>query len=511
MGKVLNVTYASSLTDLCKYNSSFDSGVLRVCYPGENRNKSFISKQALEKCLPSIYNVPIVCNYDRESDTLGGHDIEIVRDADGNIQLVNATQPVGVIPESAKYWFEEYEEDDGTVHEYLYVEALIWKRQEAYQKIKKDGIVAHSMEINVKDGEMIDDVYHIKDFEFTALALIGVEPCFESSSLELFSEQNFKQQFTKMMQDFKECFKQVNTSEEDDNTYLQNDSTEGGKEALEEKMNLLAEFGVNVEDLDFSIDDLSVEELRAKLDAAKKAPEEAPDDDSDHGKFALTKNVTEELRRMLSEVTITDEWGEYRRYWYVDCDFEINEVYCYDAADDKLYGFTYTLSGDAVTINFDCKKRKKYAIVDFEGEEQAPVMFTSMIEEMTRSMKEKSELQKKYQTAADNISSMQQELEVLQKFKKDTETDAEKEKRKSILDQFEDLAGVEAFEKLCENCMEYDVDTLEEKCYAIRGRNNPVKFSLEDKTPRIKVDKTETTAEPYGGVFVKYGIVSNKD
>ena len=153
MDKVLNMTFASSLTNLCEVNSSFDTGVLRICYTGENRNKSFFSKETIVKSIPTIYNCPIVCNYDRETDTLGGHDIELVCDGNGALKLINATTPVGVIPESAKVWFDDYEEDDGTIHEYLYAEVLLWKRQEAYQKIKKDGITAHSMEIKVKDGK----------------------------------------------------------------------------------------------------------------------------------------------------------------------------------------------------------------------------------------------------------------------------------------------------------------------------------------------------------------------
>ena len=30
--EILNLTYASSLTDLCEINSSFDSGILRIAY-----------------------------------------------------------------------------------------------------------------------------------------------------------------------------------------------------------------------------------------------------------------------------------------------------------------------------------------------------------------------------------------------------------------------------------------------------------------------------------------------
>lgn len=33
--EILNLTYASSLTDLCEINSSFDSGILRIAYTGD--------------------------------------------------------------------------------------------------------------------------------------------------------------------------------------------------------------------------------------------------------------------------------------------------------------------------------------------------------------------------------------------------------------------------------------------------------------------------------------------
>ena len=68
MDKVLNMTYASSLTNLCEVNSSFDTGILRICYTGDNRNGSHISKKAIKKSLQTIYNCPIVCNYDRGWD-----------------------------------------------------------------------------------------------------------------------------------------------------------------------------------------------------------------------------------------------------------------------------------------------------------------------------------------------------------------------------------------------------------------------------------------------------------
>lgn len=115
--------------------------------------------------MPSIYNCPIVCRYDREADEIGSHDMEVVKREDGRVSLVNITNPVGVIPESASYWWEEIEEEDGSIHEYLCVDALLWKRQEAYEKIKEDGITDESMEISIQEGHMKDGVYVIEQFE----------------------------------------------------------------------------------------------------------------------------------------------------------------------------------------------------------------------------------------------------------------------------------------------------------------------------------------------------------
>ena len=86
------------------------------------------------------------------------------------------TQPVGVIPESANYWWETYE-DKNVSREYLCVDALIWKRQEAYQKIKDNVVTDESMEIKVLDGRMKDGVYVIDAFEFLAFCLLeSAEP-----------------------------------------------------------------------------------------------------------------------------------------------------------------------------------------------------------------------------------------------------------------------------------------------------------------------------------------------
>ena len=516
MGKVVHMAYSSSLSSLCEINSSFDTGVLRIAYTGANRNGSFISKETFERCIETLYNCPIVCHYDRETDSIGGHDMELVSGEDGSMRLVNMTIPIGVIPESSKYFWSVVEEEDGTEHEYLCADVLIWKRQEAYRKSKEDGITAHSMELTVKDGVMEGGLFVIKDFEFTAFCLLGDEhePCFESSALGLFSYDEMKKQMADMMSDLKNEFSLVVPPVGDNDKHPQNHPMEGGEKVLNEKLALVAEYGLEVENLEFSIEDLTLEELREKFEAMKPA-EPAVDPVVDEpaepkADFALAGQIRDEIYNALSAEKIECCWGEMTRYHYVDHDHEALQVYCYDAEDWKLYGFAYSMNGDNVVIDFESKKRMKFAIVDFdEGEQSAP--FAGVFEEITKQYAANdTQWSEKYQTASDTITSMENELGTLRQFKTDTEAATLAAAQEEVFAQFEDLVGVEEFDALRENCAEYELDALEEKCFAIRGRRGATaKFAHESKAPKLKVEKTQPVNEPYGGLFARYGHTDN--
>lgn len=509
--KTICLQYASSLTDICEVNSSFDSGVLRIAYEGKNRNGSYITHEAFEKALPSLANVPVVANYSIENNSIGGHDMGIVKDNEGKLRLINYTEPLGVVTESSKNWFDTVEEDDGTIHNYLYTEVLLWKRQPVYAKIKEDGITDHSMEITVKDAHTEDDVFVIDDFEFTALCLLGddVTPCFESSSLEVFST-DFKKQMSEMMQDFKESFTQVDTLNSVEDIHPHKYSMEGGNKVLDEKMKLIAEYGIDVDTLPFSIEDLSVEELKEKFEEMNEANND-PDsvdtniDDLEDENFALNEQTVDEIIRQLRAETVETIWGEESRYCYMDCDLDVNEVYAYDITDWLMYGFKYTKDGDAISIDFDSKTRKKIAIVDFDGGEQASPV-APVFARAEQAAKDNAEWEAKYNTASETIASMENELNDLREFKSNTEAAVDQAEREELFSKFEDLVGIEAFEELRENNMEFEIDALEEKLFAIRGRNtSQAKFSAEpQKTPKFKVVKEDMSKDPYGGIVEKY-------
>ena len=160
-------------------------------------------------------------------------------------------------------------------------------------------------------------------------------------------------------------------------------------------------------------------------------------------------------------------------------------------------------------IDYESKKRKKYVIADFdEGDQPSP--FASVFEQMEQKLKDNAEWEAKYQSASDTINTMESELGTLRQFKADTEAALMQSEREKVFAQFADLVGVDAFEALRENCGDYDAEALEEKCYAIRGRNGIVaKFAAENRAPRLMVETDAEENEPYGGIVAKYRLRNN--
>lgn len=184
-------------------NRSFDKAVVRIACLGENANGSFFKESSFEKALPSLKNIPIVALYKEDEDNFGGHETgyEI---KDGELKVVYNTHPFGVIHESAKQWYELVEEN-GVLKKYLVSECLLWKRQKSYELVKEKSKFSVSMEIQVLSGEYDkqSSVYHIDDFIFTAIAVLGdgVRPCFQSAELKLFSNN---EEYNEMLQAYKQ-------------------------------------------------------------------------------------------------------------------------------------------------------------------------------------------------------------------------------------------------------------------------------------------------------------------
>jgi len=484
----IRLRFASSIEELKDVNESFSTAVMRICYTGVNRNNSRISKEAVERALPTMFNCPVVCNYDVESDSIGGHDVDLVHTSDGRIRLINLTSAVGVVPAGARTWWERVE-DSGTSHEYFTTEVILWKRSPAYQKIAGGGITAQSMEITVRDGRFSDGVFAIDDFIFTAFCLLGedVEPCFESASLQMFGKESVEQQFTRMMQELKKTFSAVQPAGE---SAPQKYSLKGGREALDD-----------------------TNKAASAVSAAQEEPVGRGPADGQKN-FDLEGQLRDELVCALEREQVETPWGQDSRYWFWDYDKEASEVYANDTTDWNIYAFPYSMDGDHVVIDFSGKKRMKLALAPFdEGSQASPAagMFSKLAEKYDANEKRWNE---KYQKAAETAASVAGELASLRKFKADTEAQLAQEQREAVFSKFEDLNGSEAFEALRRDSNAYSPDALEEKCYAIRGRTTTLKFTRDTALgpPKLLIDHNGNGEdEPYGGLFVEHGVKAARD
>ena len=186
MPKILS--FNSMVSDYEIVNPEFARVKVYVCYAGKNRNMSSIDEQVLEKMSQSIYGVPMVAEYDKEHNCFKGHGgkIEIT---DEGIDFVETTVPYGFVDPKTPVFYEEVTELDGiTKHNYLCCYAYLWYKRypevESVLKNQDNKKIGQSMEIQVDSYEIDEDGYCvIKDGYFSALAMLGVEPCFESASV----------------------------------------------------------------------------------------------------------------------------------------------------------------------------------------------------------------------------------------------------------------------------------------------------------------------------------------
>ena len=119
-------------------------------------------------------------------------------------------------------------------------------------------------------------------------------------------------------------------------------------------------------------------------------------------------------------------------------------------------------------------------------------------------------LQKNYEAATKTMDALQNELTQLREYKAQKTAEERKAEEDAVFSMFADLNGVAAFESLRENCGDMSIMELEEKCFAIRGRNYPLHtFSTKkSKTPRVPVIRDNPyeskNQEPYGGLFLEF-------
>ena len=220
-------------------NPLMSSCEIKVLYVGENRNRSYISKEVATEMAKTLRGAPIVGYYKENKQDFADHGEQVVFDDEG-IHFNCLTRPYGFVAPDARVWFQKFEDQDGmgnTVErEYLMTTGFLWTGQfEQAKSVLKQG-KAQSMEL---DDETIDgrwttnvknniEFFIINDAVFTKLCILGdqVEPCFEGASITApdisknFSKEldnNFKNTLFSMINELRDALKGGNSMGQEEN------------------------------------------------------------------------------------------------------------------------------------------------------------------------------------------------------------------------------------------------------------------------------------------------------
>ena len=147
---------------------------VKVMHNGLNLNQSSFSDKAITAAAPTIANIPLLAFVKKrdgveDSDFLG-HEFEFKWTEEG-VEYVYLGRPIGMIPETNNY---TYEEDENGI-KFVSVDGYIWKdyANEALDIIQRDEGKKVSMEIKVDSYKIDNSIIEITDYKYTGIALLG--------------------------------------------------------------------------------------------------------------------------------------------------------------------------------------------------------------------------------------------------------------------------------------------------------------------------------------------------
>lgn len=213
-------------------NPLMSSCQIKVLYIGENRNRSYISKEVATEMAKTLRGAPIVGYYKKDKKDFADHGEQLIWDDEG-FHFNCLTKPYGFVSPDAKVWFQDFEDQDdfgnSIVRTYLMTTGYLWSGQfEEAQQVLDEGGKHHSMELDEKslEGHWSTNIkqniefFIINDAIFSKLCILGddVEPCFEGSavtapqvSASFTVDNNFKHTLFEMMQELIYALKGGNT------------------------------------------------------------------------------------------------------------------------------------------------------------------------------------------------------------------------------------------------------------------------------------------------------------
>ena len=527
--KSLPISYAVNSEKVVQ-DTRYLNITIDVLHTGANYNGSVFTRETVDENIETIKNTPILgyirLDEDGLPDDFEQHKFKVIK-RDGKYLYIYAGCAYGVIPESCNPRWIEKTSSDGVTREYLQVDALLWtKFSDAADIFRRDVIKGQSMELeeqSMQGKEQPDGSFLFTSFRFDGCCILSTSDLrIQPAMIDSVAVANYS--LDSIAQEIKNKLNQY-TQEPADGGLDTDIPREGGKDHLNKIEEMLSKYAVSLEQLGFSIDGLSDEELEEKLIAFTAArqgaadPEPQPQSEpaNEPAKtYALNSQFEEVLRDAVAIERTEFDYGIAPRYSVLDFDVALNMVYCYDRTDWKIYGFAFTVAADTVTVDFASKKRKKFTIVDFVegdgadrqivfyGQDQMDAAaakisadFTAQIEKLNTDM---ADMAAQFQTS-------QERVKELESFQTNVFATQRENDEAQLFAQFaKELDGNADYEALKQDSAAHSIEALSEKCFSILGKTKANFTTKEPKPAAVKLPMAPSAAndEPYGGLHSKY-------
>lgn len=287
---------------------------IKVLYLGENRNRSYISKEVATEMAKTLRGAPIVGYYKEEKDDFADHGEQIIFDDEG-IKFNCLTKPYGFVSPDAQVWFQEFEDTDDfgnkIKREYLMTTGFLWTEQfeESKRVVEKGNNQSMELDEKTLDGHWSTNVnngmefFIINDAIFSKLCILGedVEPCFEGATItaptvsKTFTkvDDNFRQTLFTMMQDLKFALEGGKNMEIEERKEIEENTLEETASVEESSMETIEEVEENTGE-DNSVSDIVEDETPSEELTNENSEEDSIDTTIEENENSLEEEEASE-------------------------------------------------------------------------------------------------------------------------------------------------------------------------------------------------------------------------
>lgn len=399
--KHTSLKFKAKVTPIEKINDEF---TLCKCYVhgvGKNRNFSYMSKENIQRCLPTLSYAPVVGHLIDKLDEdgnptgekyMGGHDYYI----DDDLNLKSACVPYGVVKADSFDFGTVKEYEDEIETEYLTAEVVLWtgRYPELMEAIYSDDFYFNeSMEISVSEYRPYEEdsnYTELTDFTYSALCLLGkaddktspehTEPCFVESKVIPVQYSLEREEFSKVMGELKNELA----------FYFNKDNTDGKEDEVvenekEEVIETVEE--VNEESTEEVVENTTEETPDAEVNEDTNT--ESENEEAQENETVVEASVEETVEETIEMSELDSLKAEYEEYKdshsHTNEEFDELQKYHDDAEFEKIHSERDAMLSDekysVLSENEAFTELKKnmdnYSIADLEKE--AKVIFADYV------------------------------------------------------------------------------------------------------------------------------------